>query len=75
MPLGFPVRVRAPEDFVAKLARLRIFAPRHWRELVAESPPERERALQATLVTLPCDQRYNLEDMSWVAEAARRALE
>lgn len=76
VPMGFPIRVPAAARVVERLAAMRIFAARHWRDLPApraEFPGE--HALAAELVTLPCDYRYGEQDMRRVAEAAARSIE
>jgi dTDP-4-amino-4,6-dideoxygalactose transaminase len=77
VPFGFPIRV--PRDrrdaTVAALATRGIFAARHWCDL--PSPAEifaREHGLAQELITLPCDQRYEANDMLRVAAAVEDAL-
>ncbi|HET9051006.1 MAG TPA: hypothetical protein VFO60_04840, partial [Candidatus Dormibacteraeota bacterium] len=55
------------------LAREGIFAPIHWElpgaVTVREHP--REHAIAASIVSLPCDQRYDAADMERVAASVR----
>jgi dTDP-4-amino-4,6-dideoxygalactose transaminase len=77
VPFGLPIRLAAEwcDALVAALAAEGIFAARHWRDL--PSPAEifvTEHSLARELVTLPCDQRYDADDMSRVAAATEAAL-
>lgn len=70
--LAFPVRVAAAAEVVAAMAAARIFCARHWAELpspLAAFPDA--HALAAQAVSLPCDHRYDGDDMLRIAAALR----
>jgi dTDP-4-amino-4,6-dideoxygalactose transaminase len=73
-PLAFPVRVADAADLQARLAEARIWAPRHWADppsSAADFPIE--HTLSRQLLSLPCDPRYDGDDMARIADAVRRA--
>lgn len=68
-PLGFPVLTQDAGRSVARMAEARIFCARHWATLPSPAmdfPAEHELAHR--LLTLPCDHRYDDDDMTRVAE-------
>ncbi len=72
VPLGVPIVVGDAAAFVAGMAQARIWCARHWAAL--PSPRAEFRAahdLSARLVTLPCDQRYDREDMLHIVRQVR----
>lgn len=74
-PFGFPVRVRHRDRVLKTLSDKRIFAPRFWPHLPSDPtvfPAEHE--LSQELLLLPCDQRYDEDDMLTVATEFRDAL-
>lgn len=77
VPLGFPIRVspaRRPALLQA-LYRERIFPAVHWHPLhPAAAVCERSGELSETLITLPCDQRYSVADMDWMARRVSALL-
>lgn len=74
-PLGFPMRFQDAGGLCARLAEHRVFAPRHWRNLPSpESDFPEEHALSRSLLTLPCDQRYNEEGMRFMAELVEKYI-
>ena len=64
-PLGFPVLVDARDALRARLAAARVFCPVHW-PLPTDADPGAS-ALAARELTIPCDQRYDPDDMARVA--------
>ncbi|MDF1586578.1 aspartate aminotransferase family protein [Marinimicrococcus flavescens] len=74
VPFGFPVRLPDPAAASRALAGKGMFCPRHWASLPspAAACPDAHR-LAATLLTLPCDQRYDEEAMTRLAFEVRRA--
>jgi hypothetical protein len=69
-PLAFPVRVQDAALAVGRMAEQRVFCPRHWAQLpspAADFPIA--HALSATLLSIPCDHRYDEADMERVASA------
>ena len=71
-PLGFPLVSENQVGLRRYLASHHVYAPHHWNNLPSD-PLEypREHQLAARLVTLPCDQRYDLADMRKVAALVR----
>ncbi len=68
-PLGVPVLTPDAGTVSARMAETRIFCARHWAELpspAADFPTE--HGLAERLLTLPCDHRYDDDDMARVAE-------
>lgn len=68
-PLAFPVRVKDRDDVTVRMAAGRIYCPRHWITLpspAADFPAV--HALNAQLLSIPCDHRYGADDMARVAE-------
>jgi hypothetical protein len=68
-PFGVPVLTPDAAAVTARMAERRVFCARHWAEL--PSPPgdfPEEHALSHRLLTLPCDHRYDEDDMARVAE-------
>ena len=77
VPFGFPIRVARGkcDGIIVELASTGIFVARHWSNL--PSPAEifqEEHRLAAELMTLPCDQRYSLDDMARIASAVEVAV-
>ena len=69
-PLGVPVLAQDAGEAVARMAEARIFCARHWAELPSRATDfPVEHALARQLLTLPCDHRYDDDDMARVAEA------
>lgn len=73
---GLPVVVDNPDAVVKIMANEGVFCARHWKDI-----PERpsvcaaSKTLSERQLTLPCDHRYNSDDMKRVADTFARALE
>ena len=68
-PLGVPVLTDDADAVGRRMAEHGVFCPRHWPDL--PSPAEAfaaEHELSRRLLTLPCDHRYDAEDMARVAD-------
>ncbi len=68
-PMVFPVRIADRDEVVRRMAAERIYCAHHWPDL--PSPAEDfpgVHALNAELLSIPCDHRYGAEDMARVAE-------
>jgi dTDP-4-amino-4,6-dideoxygalactose transaminase len=76
VPLGFPIRHAERDRLRQALFRAEIYPPVHWetRGCVPEEFAESHR-LAAQIMTLPCDQRYDAEDMRRMTKCLRAALE
>jgi len=75
VPLGFPIRVRNRDRVRRLLFNERIYPPVHWD--IAELVPKEFAAshlLAREIMTLPCDQRYNAEDMRRIVARLKRHL-
>ena len=75
VPMGFPIWSKATQDLAAQLADQRIFAAHHWPSLPspARDFPEAHQ-LAECILTLPCDQRYDQDDMAQIVAAVRGAI-
>jgi len=72
VPFGFPLYAVSHKALWDHLRQHHVYAPRHWRGL--PSPREtfsEEHALSNTLMTIPCDQRYDLDDMARLVQLIR----
>lgn len=71
MPLFFPVSIRSGRsDIQRHLAREGIYCPIHWR---TPSHPnltltENSKRIYDTILSVPCDQRYDKSDMERILE-------
>lgn len=74
VPLGFPIRVRDRDAVRQQLFERAIFPPVHWdlRGVVPADFVESHR-LSSEIMTLPCDQRYDVADMDRTIDALRAA--
>ncbi len=75
VPLGFPVRLKARDQVRQVLFEEEIYPPVHWA--LAGVVPELFRAshlLSAEILTLPCDQRYNEQDMERISKILLREV-
>jgi dTDP-4-amino-4,6-dideoxygalactose transaminase len=77
VPLGFPIRVERRDEVRRVLFDHEIYPPIHWR--IQEFVPEEfkySHRLASEIMTLPCDQRYDDDDISRMAglilEVARK---
>lgn len=64
VPLGFPVRLKDRDYVLHQLFSHNIYPPVHWP--IAGIVPEHfvnSHALASQIMTLPCDQRYDKQDM------------
>jgi dTDP-4-amino-4,6-dideoxygalactose transaminase len=66
VPLGFPVRTRSRERVQNAMAAERIYPAVHWQSSITAAHPQ-SRMLSEELLTLPCDQRYDTDDMQRIA--------
>ncbi len=74
-PLGFPVRLDNRDAIWKSLCDARIFPARYWPSLPSDPDSfAAEHQLSREILVLPCDQRYDGEDMRTVATAVRNAL-
>lgn len=70
VPLAFPIKVANGRDKLrAYLAERRIYCPIHWILRDTESCTPNSRALSAELLSLPIDQRYDVNDMNRMVSA------
>jgi len=69
VPLGFPIRLRNRDQVRQQLFEHNIYPPVHWP--IAGIVPEEfkeSHQLAADIMTLPCDQRYDSQDMKRMAK-------
>lgn len=72
VPSGFPLVAPNAEELWKHLCAGLIFPPRHWKNLNSPAGefPEEHR-LSETMMTIPCDQRYAIDDMERVVGRIR----
>ena len=51
-----------------------LFCPRHWETIPSPAQFSDAHALAGSLITLPCDQRYDIDAMHALAKAVRESL-
>jgi dTDP-4-amino-4,6-dideoxygalactose transaminase len=74
VPLGFPIRVRPRDSIRTALFQQEIYPPVHWPlEACVPASFEASHHLADEIMTLPCDQRYDADDMRRIAAALREA--
>lgn len=75
VPIGFPVRLKDRDAIRQSLFRKEIYPPVHWtlRDVVPESFG-RTHELANEIMTVPCDQRCDAQDMDRVADAIAKEL-
>ena len=74
VPLGYVVRCIEREKIRRSLYEARIFCPVHWqlpKDLDARRFPT-SYMLSNSLLTIPIDQRYSLEDMEYITQMVRQ---
>ncbi len=75
IPLGFPVRVKNREPLRQTLFEHQIYPPIHWGiDGVVPSEYRDSHRLASHILTLPCDQRYDTEDMERMTKVFLKAL-
>lgn len=75
VPLGFPIRINERDRVRHALFEHQIYPPLHWPvpEIVPTSFKD-SYTLGGEIMTLPCDQRYSLEDMERMAHVLLEIL-
>jgi dTDP-4-amino-4,6-dideoxygalactose transaminase len=75
VPLGFPVRLKNRDEIRQALIRECVYSPIHWsiKGVVPDTFIDSHR-LSNEIMTLPCDQRYDVEDMERVARLVRKEM-
>ena len=75
VPLGFPVRLETRDRVRETLFAARIYPPIHWPiEDIVPGQFTESHQLNREIMTLPCDQRYDLSDMDRMAGVILRAM-
>ncbi len=75
VPLGFPIRLARRDRVRRSLFAQQIFAPTHWPiDGIVPAAFVASHDLAASILTLPCDQRYDSGDMERLADAVDAAL-
>ncbi len=68
VPLGFPIRIPNRDAFQKKLFASKIFPPIHWDiSRVVPSEFTQSHRLSNEILTIPCDQRYDEQDMEFIS--------
>ena len=70
-PFGFPIYINDRDEVQKKLSRDGIYAAVHWR--TSTPPATKRQEMHGNMqLTLPCDQRYNEQDMLRVVKAIKK---
>jgi hypothetical protein len=71
-PLALPVLIEERDQVVGLMGARGVFCARHWSDLPCPKDGFPEAwALSARMLSIPCDQRYDEEDMERAAEALK----
>jgi dTDP-4-amino-4,6-dideoxygalactose transaminase len=75
VPIGFPVIVENRDAIRAGLFEQQIYPPVHW-ELTESVPSDFKDShrLSRQIMTIPCDQRYGLEEMQFIIDVFRKLI-
>jgi len=69
---GYPFYVKNGISFRKKMALKKIYIPTLWPEILIDCPENSvEYDLAANILLLPCDQRYNLDDMAYMVQCIK----
>jgi hypothetical protein len=76
VPLCYPLVLRSEVNRIKKhLADGGIYVPTYWPEYKPGTPNGIEARLTYSCLPLPCDQRYSIGEMNYLATEIRSALE
>jgi len=75
VPIGYPITLDNRDQVRLDLFKKNIYPPIHWdiNEIVPDTFLESHR-LSQSIMTLPCDQRYNEDDMRFIADSLLRII-
>jgi dTDP-4-amino-4,6-dideoxygalactose transaminase len=75
IPLGFPIRTKERDKVKQVLFAREIYPPVHW-PIQGAVPQEYadSHKLASDIMTLPCDQRYDGDDMDRISQVVAEAL-
>jgi len=75
IPLGFPIVIQNRDKVRAELFKFNIYPPIHWdiKSFVPQKFQESHK-LSQTIMTLPCDHRYDERDMNFIADTFLRIV-
>ncbi len=69
---GYPFYVKNGVSFRNKMALKKIYIPTLWPEILVNCPENSiEFDLAANILLLPCDQRYDLDDMAYMVQCIK----
>lgn len=72
---AYPLLVEDGIPIRNKLAQQKIYIPLLWPNVLDDCPEDSiEYQYAANILPLPCDQRYNLEDMAYMVEMVKKQL-
>ena len=67
-PFAYPMLVENAPEIRRKLAASMIYVPQYWSDVASDNPAGSvEQRYAADILALPCDHRYNPEDMEYLA--------
>lgn len=67
VPFGFVILLKRRDDFLNYCITKNIYCNIHWRDT--------ENELSNYIITIPCDQRYNNEDMDYIMDVIEKFFE
>jgi dTDP-4-amino-4,6-dideoxygalactose transaminase len=73
VPLGFPIKVHNRDEVRRALFDQQIYPPIHWE--ISDCIPGNfvtSHELSSHIMTIPCDQRYDLDDMARIADLIKK---
>ena len=75
VPIGYPITLDNRDQVRQVLFTKKIYPPIHWdiKGIVPDTFHESHQ-LSQSIMTLPCDQRYNEEDMNFIADSLLRII-
>jgi hypothetical protein len=76
VPLGFPIRIEARDSVRLELFKDDIFPPVHWHlDKIVPETFTASHELSREIMTLPCDQRYDITDLMQMVKCMFKAIE
>jgi dTDP-4-amino-4,6-dideoxygalactose transaminase len=76
VPLGFPARFPERDRLREALFKVEIYPPVHWQfDGIVPRQFVESHQLSAEIMTLPCDQRYDSEDMERMAQSVLKEVQ
>lgn len=74
-PLCYPVVVNNPSALAKQLSGEKVFCARHWADIPSPATFKCEHKLSAKILSIPCDQRMEREDVIFVGKKVLSLLQ